>query len=118
MGVSEKASGRPRARESSGQGDGEEKGLCTATTGKTNFAIGQSLNGLKLLLSFICIYLQLESVPFTVLGEILTELKIYKRNNLSYIDFSISETVTLISTSTSNIGMLSVFKCVAYLCQY
>lgn len=46
------------------------EGYCTAVT---NFAIGQSLNGLKLFPSFICIYLQAVSEldPFTVLWEIL-----------------------------------------------
>lgn len=54
------------------------EGYCTAKAGKTNFAIGQSLNGLKLFLSFICICLQLEcdSNPFTISGgEILSMLK-------------------------------------------
>lgn len=44
------------------------EGYCTAVT---NFAIGQSLNGLKLFLSFICIYLQAVSEldPFSLRGN-------------------------------------------------
>lgn len=37
------------------------EGYRTDITGKPNFAIGQSLNGLKPFLSFICIYLQAKS---------------------------------------------------------
>lgn len=61
---SEKAAERETVRE----------GYCTAVT---NFGIGPSLNGLKLFLSFICIYLQAVSEldPFTVIGEILITLK-------------------------------------------
>lgn len=66
-----------RERESSREEDCEREGYCGAKAGKTNFAIGQSLNGLKLFLSFICICLQLEcdSDPFTILGENFSMVK-------------------------------------------
>lgn len=53
------------------------EGYCTAITSNSKFAIGQSLNGLKLFPSFICIYLQAESVPgpFRILGEVHTTFR-------------------------------------------
>ena len=61
--------------ESSGEGDCERRLLYRYNRQTHNFAIGQSLNDLKLLRSFICIYLQVGSSPFRILGEILTTLK-------------------------------------------
>lgn len=81
-------------RESSGEGGCERR---LQHSYKPNFAIGQSLNGFKLFLSFICICLQVkpESGPFRILGK-----------SLFYMDFSVSEKFFICLTIKS-----TIFEC-------
>lgn len=114
MSVSEWETESERAVESSREREIVREGYCAAKTGKPNFAIGQSLNGLKLFLSFICIYLQLEcdSDPFRILGEILSTLKCSREIVSFNIEFSVPKTFSLVLTMKSNICL--VLSCLLY----